>query len=152
MSVHSNENTLNNTSVKNKSTANIDLDRTPNNNSIPPSLNTSIITTLTIKDEQDLVANNIDGYPELNQNSNNNDIKQIELNNNSQEQKQQNKNNLVDNINMIDKKKQDLEDVSNMYNKMLIGNTNLNKEIIQLNNNNNDNNNITNNECSTILN
>jgi hypothetical protein len=77
VSVHSNENTLNNKSVKNKSTANIDLDRTPNNNSIPPSLNTSIITTSTIKNEQDLVANNIDGYPELNQNSNNNDIKQI---------------------------------------------------------------------------
>ena len=147
-----NENTLNNTPVKNKSTANIDLDRTPSNNSIPPSLNTSIITSSTIKNEQDLVANNIDGYPELNENSNINDVKQIELTNNSQEQQQQNKNILVDNINMIDKNKQDLDDVSNMYNKMIIDNTNLNKEIIQFNNNNNDNNNITNNECSTILN
>ncbi len=152
-----NENTANNTPVKNNIT-NIDLDRTPNNNCSIPSLNSTITTSSTIKNDQNLVINNISGYTELNENNNNNnnnnDQKELKLTISNQEQ-QQNKNILVENLNIIDKNKQqvnDLEDVSNMYNKMLIDNTNLNKEMIQINNTNNNNNNMTNDECATILN
>ncbi len=147
MAISTNETSVNNTPIKNNTT-NIDLDRTPNNNCSAQSLN----TTSTIKNEQDIGINNINGYPEVNENNNNNinDHKSLELANNSHEL-QQNKNILVDNLNIIEKNKQqvnDLEDVSNLYNKMLIDNNNLNKESIQINNNNT----ITNNEHGSILN
>jgi hypothetical protein len=147
MAMSTNETTVNNTPVKNNTTI-IDLDRTPNNNCPIPSLNTAS----TIKNEQDLGINDINGYNEVNENTNNsnNDHKSLDLTNNSQEQ-QQNKNILVENLNIIDNNKHhvnDLEDVSNMYNKMLIDNTNINKEV-QINNNHNT---ITNNECASILN